>query len=131
MKYAFVHKDCHMIFHAKADLKTGILTDAKDEDFTFAWRLSDYENSPDWIVIPEKEEEMPKSALDKQVGGSHYKDLGVQPLEVMQTLLTEEEYIGFLKGNLIKYSIRQGRKEGSDDAAKAKHYQELLEEYME
>ena len=98
MKYALVHKYDGTLYHVKADLKTGALTDAKDDGFRFVWRLSDYEESPDWVVVPEKEEEMPKSALDKQVGGSHYKDLGVQPLEVMQTLLTEEEYVGFLKG---------------------------------
>ena len=67
--------------------------------------------------------------MKKQVSGNHYKDLGIQPLEVMQTVLTPEEYRGFLKGNIIKYSIRQGRKEGSDDAGKAKHYKELLEDF--
>ena len=41
----------------------------------------------------------------------------------MQAVLTEEEFIGFLKGNIIKYAMRQGRKLGaSDDAEKAKHY---------
>lgn len=70
------------------------------------------------------------SELDKQVSGDHYKKLGIQPLEVMQAILTHEEYIGFLKGNIIKYSIRQGRKEGSDDVGKARHYKELLEEFM-
>lgn len=69
------------------------------------------------------------SALETQVGGAHYKDLGIQPLEVMQALLTPEEYRGFLKGNIIKYSIRQGRKAGSDDSGKARHYHDLLEEY--
>lgn len=74
-------------------------------------------------------EEKLTEALDpmkKQVSGDHYKTLGIQPLEVMQHLLTAEEYVGFLKGNIIKYSIRQGRKEGSDDAGKAQHYKELL-----
>ena len=78
-------------------------------------------------------EEKLSEALDpmsKQVSGNHYKDLGIQPLEVMQTVLTPEEYVGFLKGNIIKYSIRQGRKEGSDDAGKANHYKELLEHFQ-
>lgn len=74
-------------------------------------------------------EEKLAEALDpmkRQVSGDHYKTLGIQPLEVMQYLLTAEEYVGFLKGNIIKYSIRQGRKDGSDDAGKAQHYKELL-----
>lgn len=67
-------------------------------------------------------------ADDKQVGGTHYKDMPVQPWTVMQLVLTDEEFIGFLKGNVIKYSMRQGRKDGSDDAGKAQHYLEKLKE---
>lgn len=60
---------------------------------------------------------------DRQVGGNHYKDMAIQPWAVMQAVLTEEEFIGFLKGNVIKYAMRQGKKLGAgDDAEKAKHY---------
>lgn len=69
------------------------------------------------------------NADDKQVGGNHYKDMPVQPWAVMQAVLTPEEFIGFLKGNVIKYSMRQGKKEGStDDAEKALHYLQKLRE---
>lgn len=69
------------------------------------------------------------NADDKQVGGTHYKDMAVQPWAVMQAVLTPEEFIGFLKGNVIKYSMRQGKKEGStDDAEKALHYLQKLRE---
>ena len=57
----------------------------------------------------------------------HYKDMGVQPWEVMETVLTHEEFVGFLKGNIIKYSMRAGKKD-SDDAGKAKHYMMKLRE---
>ena len=63
-----------------------------------------------------------------QVGGTHYKDMGMQPWEVMENVLTSEEFEGFLKGNVIKYSMRQGKKEGSDDANKAQHYLMKLKE---
>ena len=69
-----------------------------------------------------------KKANDIQVGGSHYKDMPVQPWIVMEAVLTHDEFIGFLKGNVIKYSMRAGRKEGSDDAEKAKHYLQKLKE---
>jgi hypothetical protein len=65
--------------------------------------------------------EQDQKADDMQVGGSHYKDMAVQPWTVMESLLTPEEFRGFLKGNIIKYSMRQGRKD-SDDAGKLKHY---------
>jgi hypothetical protein len=79
----------------------------------------------DCYVAPEKAQ--PQSADDTQVGGTHYKDMGVQPWTVMQAVLTPEEFRGFLKGNLIKYAMRAGVS-GSDDAGKAGHYQQKLKE---
>jgi hypothetical protein len=68
-------------------------------------------------------------ADDIQVGGNHYKDMAVQPWDLMEVVLTYEEFIGFLKGNIIKYALRQGRKEGADDdGAKALHYLNKLKE---
>jgi hypothetical protein len=67
-------------------------------------------------------------ADDIQVSGNHYKDMPVQPWAVMQAVLTRDEFLGFLKGNIIKYSMRAGRKDGSDDAGKAKHYMQKLDE---
>jgi len=68
------------------------------------------------------------TADDLQVSGNHYKDMPIQPWHVMESVLTREEFIGFLKGNVIKYSLRAGRKEGSDDAGKARHYMQKLSE---
>jgi hypothetical protein len=61
------------------------------------------------------------NADELQIGGQHYKDMGIQPWAVMEAVLTPEEFVGFLKGNVIKYSMRQGKKD-SDDANKARHY---------
>lgn len=68
------------------------------------------------------------SASDYQVDGTHYKDMPIEPWDLMRAVMTREEFIGFLKGNVIKYSLRAGRKEGSNDAAKARHYMEKLGE---
>lgn len=70
------------------------------------------------------------SADSRQVGGSHYRDMQMQPWDVMQAVLTPEEFRGFLKGNVIKYAMRQGKKEGTDDAGKAQHYAQKLAEVM-
>ena len=40
---------------------------------------------------------------------------GMQSLDVMKSALTREEYIGFLKGQILKYQLRLGKK---DDVAK-------------
>jgi hypothetical protein len=70
-------------------------------------------------------------ADDIQVSGNHYKEMPIQPWAVMESVLTPEEFRGFLCGNVIKYALRAGRKEGSDDAGKAKHYMMKLKEFDE
>lgn len=71
----------------------------------------------------------PQPAMS-QIGGTHYIDMAMQPWDVMESVLTAQEFIGFLKGNIIKYSMRQGRKAGSDDAAKAQHYRDKLAQFV-
>jgi hypothetical protein len=71
------------------------------------------------------------STLDNtQVGGDHYKQMPMQPWAVMELVLTHAEFVGYLKGNVIKYAMRAGHKPGSDDAGKAEHYKAKLTEVM-
>ena len=81
-----------------------------------------------WNVKQDPAGQPPQSADDRQIGGTHYRDMPVQPWTVMEAVLTHAEFVGFLKGNVIKYSMRAGRKAGSDDAAKAEHYLQKLRE---
>lgn len=60
-------------------------------------------------------------ALARQVGGGHYKDLAIQPVE----FITKNE-IPFLEGNAIKYVVRHKAKGGAADVRKAIHYLELI-----
>lgn len=69
-------------------------------------------------------------ANNYQVGGDHYKLMTVQPWEVMEAVLTYDEFVGYLKGNIIKYSMRDGLKD-SDDGGKCKHYVLKLKEVTE
>ena len=58
----------------------------------------------------------------------HY-DLGggTDALDVMRGCMTEEQYVGFLRGNVIKYAVRLGRKDSLEsDAAKLVDYAEKL-----
>ena len=66
------------------------------------------------------------SALNTQIGGSHYKDLPIQPVEFI-----ERNNLGFCAGNVIKYVCRYKNKNGIEDLKKAKHYLELLIEIEE
>ena len=53
---------------------------------------------------------------------SHYKGT-IQPIEFMRSCMTKEEYIGFCKGNVIKYISRAGKKgDAAWDIKKARDY---------
>lgn len=58
----------------------------------------------------------------------HYQT-SVQPIETMQANMTREELIGFLKGNIIKYVCRCGRKDDiPKETAKIKQYAVWLDD---
>ena len=62
---------------------------------------------------------------------THYHG-AVEPIELMQTILTPEEFKGFLKGNAIKYAFRAGRKAGETaekDRTKFLVYSQWLHKY--
>lgn len=58
-----------------------------------------------------------------------YTTLDIEPWDIMQADFTREEFIGFLKGNIIKYCLR---KKGSDlqDFEKIEHYARKLQEIL-
>lgn len=62
-----------------------------------------------------------QKALAKQVGGNHYKDYAIQPVEFIQ-----KNEIRYCEANVIKYVCRHGYKNGAEDIKKAIHYLEML-----
>ena len=60
----------------------------------------------------------------------HYEDLNIQPWEIMERNFTTEEFIAYLKGNIIKYTLRD-KGQALTDAQKIKHYAEKLIEVLE
>lgn len=69
------------------------------------------------LPIPVKE----NNALQVQKGGSHYKDLAIQPIEYIT-----KNNLSFGQGNVIKYITRYKNKNGLEDLEKAKHMIELM-----
>lgn len=61
------------------------------------------------------------SALSKQIKGTHYLDMRIQPIEFIQA-----NGLGFCEGNAVKYVSRWRQKGGIDDLLKAIHYLEIL-----
>ena len=61
------------------------------------------------------------SAYDKQIGGSHYRSLKIQPSK----FVIENELL-FPEGCVIKYICRHRFKNGKEDLLKAIHFIEMI-----
>ena len=59
----------------------------------------------------------------KQVGGSHYMYMKIQPAEFIN-----KNKLLFAEGNAIKYICRHSEKGGIQDIDKAIHYLEMVKE---
>ena len=67
-----------------------------------------------------------KEALDKQVGGSHYKDCAIQPVEYIYS-----NGLDFLEGNVVKYITSHRTKgDGEEDIRKVIHYAQMILEMV-
>ena len=63
-----------------------------------------------------------EAILDKQIGGDHYKDCKIQPVEYIHA-----NQLDYFEGNVIKYVTRHRTKgEGKKDIEKAIHYAQLI-----
>lgn len=79
-----------------------------------------------------RDDSEPESALDKQEGGDHYKQMGeYQPWEVLARWMTPEELKGYAKGTAIAYLAREEAKGGRLDIKKAIHTLQLYIELSE
>lgn len=64
---------------------------------------------------------MTSSALNIQVGGGHYKDMRIQPVEYIHA-----NNLSFLEGNVVKYITRHKTKNKAQDIRKIIHYCTLI-----
>tara|TARA_R110001583_G_scaffold108161_1_gene256888 strand:- start:12 stop:326 length:315 start_codon:yes stop_codon:yes gene_type:complete len=98
--------------------------------------MSDLQNAPEfsnesrdnYILRRMKEDreqvvaEPDEAILDKQIGGDHYKDCKIQPVEYIHA-----NGLDYFEGNVVKYVTRHRTKgEGKKDIEKAIHYAELI-----
>lgn len=62
--------------------------------------------------------------LETQIGGNHYKDMNIQPLEFIMA-----NNLPYCEANIIKYICRYKSKNGIQDLNKARHYLDILIEH--
>lgn len=63
-------------------------------------------------------------ATHKQIGGNHYKNYEIQPVEFAM-----KNNLNLCQANVVKYIVRYKDKGGREDLLKARHYIDLLLEY--
>ncbi|SOB60620.1 protein of unknown function [Pseudodesulfovibrio profundus] len=64
---------------------------------------------------------------------SHYRQFGKEVIDIIRDTLTPEEFVGYCKGNELKYRLRAGFKDKSkmnEDMEKAMKYREFRECYL-
>lgn len=64
---------------------------------------------------------MTLDVIKKQIGGDHYKNMPLQPWEIIK-----KNNLNFWEGNALKYLLRYKSKNGIQDLEKAKHYIDYL-----
>lgn len=98
----------------------------------FSFRSINEQEDPPWAEIlagkphNSASEFLGYTPPDRTVGPAHYTEMAIQPWEVMEACMPRAEFLGYLRGNAIKYLMRADRKGGVEDYRKAKHYLEKL-----
>jgi hypothetical protein len=68
-----------------------------------------------------KRKDTEDNAINKQIGGDHYKDFAIMPIEYIT-----KNKLDFCEGNIVKYISRHKLKGKAEDIRKVIHYAELI-----
>lgn len=84
----------------------------------------------DYVSKSEKEDSLSSTMANEEKKTPKHYDNTIQPIEFMYEVMNDDEYMGFCRGNVIKYIGRYPEKGGKLDLEKAKYYlDELLRVY--
>ena len=84
----------------------------------YLYHVSDLEIVED-VVVQQVE-------VDNVNSPNHYASQAIECIVAMEAMLSPEEFIGYLRGNIFKYQWRYKQKNGSEDLKKAQWYQNKL-----
>lgn len=112
----------------KSDIQ--IVTDTMYEEYRNTFGLDGMHDSDEDIVkyfeAMNKQEETEFSGVVKP---KHYDVCGMEAIDIIKHLLTDEQFKGFIVGNVLKYRLRASKKgEILKDIAKANEYEKIYEE---
>ena len=84
---------------------------ALDDATPADWDSIQQSTSPQWDVVAKPE---------------HYNSGDIECIDGIEAMLTKEEFIGYLRGNSLKYRWRYPYKNGTEDLKEAAWYEERL-----
>ena len=76
----------------------------------------------------ESKEEIKEDVVNKP---KHYNQGGIECIDAIESMLTYEEFVGYLRGNSLKYRWRFRYKNGVEDLRKAEWYENKLLKILE
>ena len=76
----------------------------------------------------EPKEEIKEDVVNKP---KHYNQGGIECIDAIEAMLTHEEFVGYLRGNSLKYRWRFRYKNDVEDLRKAEWYENKLLEILE
>ena len=85
-----------------------------------------YYNEEEMKYILEEE----KQTKDLVNNPPHYNKGNIECIDAIEAMLTHEEYVGYLRGNSLKYRWRFRYKNGIQDLEKAEWYENRLMEVL-
>tara|TARA_R110002049_G_scaffold54934_1_gene152658 strand:- start:5896 stop:6339 length:444 start_codon:yes stop_codon:yes gene_type:complete len=106
--------EVHTVYQESYDNVIQILEIDEEHGCTTLYNVKDEE----WLNEVELDfhyDLITKSNMNIEENKHHQLWEGTQSLDIMKKVLTDEEYKGFLKGNILKYQLRVGKK---DDPSK-------------
>jgi predicted transcriptional regulator len=124
-------------FKVQKLIKEGIVHKSVDRiDNAYLYTLTSYEELPPPAECsPVRLDNVIKHINEKKVkpidpvnSPSHYTNGSVECIDAIESMLTKEEFIGFLRGNILKYQWRYKQKNGAEDLKKAQWYFDKLKE---
>jgi predicted transcriptional regulator len=124
-------------FKVQKLIKEGIVHKSVDRiDNAYLYTLTSYEELPPFVECsPVRLDNVIKHINEKKVkpsdpvnSPSHYTNGSVECIDAIESMLTKEEFTGFLRGNILKYQWRYKQKNGAEDLKKAQWYFDKLKE---
>jgi predicted transcriptional regulator len=127
-------------FQMQKLIKSGEVIKSEDRiDGAYLYKLADYSPAPAPVVEVSpvrldnvikhlnKQKELvnagaPVKTSEAVNSPPHYNSGKVECIDAIESMLTKEEFIGYLRGNILKYQWRYKLKNGAEDIKKAQWY---------